>query len=85
MQEVGVDRLTAAEFLALAGDRPAARGPTDAQPHNAFVAAVAPGDALAALVFTVASGTQVGGRLGGPGQAWQLAAVGQASRHSGHG
>lgn len=59
VQKLGVDRINSAEFMALVGPHAAAKGPTDGSRHNAFLVVVQPGDALAALVFKAASGTQV--------------------------
>jgi hypothetical protein len=60
VEELGVDRISAAEFMQLVGDAPAAKGPTDRAAHNALLVVVEPHDVLASLVFKIASGTQVG-------------------------
>jgi hypothetical protein len=60
VEELGVDRIAAAEFMQLVGDQPTANGPTDRAAHNALLVLVEPHDLLATLVFKIASGTQVG-------------------------
>jgi hypothetical protein len=59
VEELGVDRLAAAEFMQLLGDKPTAKGPTDRASHNALLVVAEPQDTLATAVLRVASGTQV--------------------------
>uniref|UniRef100_A0A383VJA6 Uncharacterized protein n=1 Tax=Tetradesmus obliquus TaxID=3088 RepID=A0A383VJA6_TETOB len=59
VEKLGVERISAAEFMQLVGDKPAAAGPTDRASHNALLVLVEPHDVLATLVFRLASGTQV--------------------------
>ncbi|WIA35205.1 hypothetical protein OEZ86_003668 [Tetradesmus obliquus] len=59
VEELGVDRISAAEFMQLVGDKPAAAGPIDRASHNTLLVLVEPHDVLATLVFRLASGTQV--------------------------
>jgi hypothetical protein len=59
VEELGVDRIAAAEFMQLVGDGPAAWGPTDRGSHNTLLVLVEPEDWLATAEFKVASGTQV--------------------------
>jgi hypothetical protein len=63
VEELGVDRIAAAEFMQLVGDQPAAKGPTDRASHNALLVVVEPHDVLASTVFKIASGTQVSSEL----------------------
>lgn len=56
---LGVDRISAADFMQLVGDSTSVTGPTDKRQHNALLLLVEPQDTLATLVFRIASGTQV--------------------------
>lgn len=56
---MGVDTISAAEFLQLIQDEAAAKGLTDKKDYNAFLVMPDPADKLASLVFRIASGTQV--------------------------
>lgn len=56
---MGVDTVSAAEFMQLIQDESSATGLTDKKQYNAFLAMPAQGDRLAELVFKVASATQV--------------------------
>lgn len=60
---LGIDRVSAADFMQLLGDAESATGPTDKREHNALLLLVEPQDTLATLVFRIASGTQVCRRL----------------------
>lgn len=57
---MGVDTITAADFLQLIQSDASARGLTDKRDYNAFLVVPEPTDKLPSLVFKVASGTQVG-------------------------
>ncbi len=56
---MGVDTISAAEFLQLIGEEAAAKGLTDKRDYNAVLVMPDPVDKLASLVFRTASGTQV--------------------------
>lgn len=56
---MGVDTISAAEFLQLIQDQHAAKGLTDKKDYNAFLVMPDPADKLASMVFKIASGTQV--------------------------
>jgi hypothetical protein len=54
---MGVDTLSAAEFMQLIQDESTATGLTGKREYNAFLVMPAQGDKLAELVFRIASGT----------------------------
>jgi hypothetical protein len=61
LMRMGIDTISAADFMLLIGDKPAAKGLTNKKDFNAFLVMPGPADKLASLVFRVASGTQVRG------------------------
>lgn len=56
---MGVDTISAAEFMQLIQDEAAAKGLSDKRDYNSFLVMPDPADKLASLVFRIASGTQV--------------------------
>jgi hypothetical protein len=56
---MGVDTISAAEFMQLIQDEAAAKGLSDKRDYNSFLVMPDRADKLASLVFRIASGTQV--------------------------
>lgn len=56
---MGVDTLSASEFMQLIESEPSVTGLTDKREYNAFLVLADPADKLASLVLKVASSTQV--------------------------